>query len=249
MGIGVIALQTTQKEEQFVPTVTTANTGLSMTGTAVRLGQVTSTAGDPALISVDREIPFVPGASLVLSYNSIPVADVATRLDANQLLMTGRASAGSVPIITLTDLDNDQLNIHRDPALGWTIDASTNLTIGMPTYIGDGNFLGNLDAQVMVAPGIAARGQMRLFSGTLAAGGAIKQGLLENNGTNLSFVRSGVTRENVFTGNSGAAAPGTTAGVAIVNFYGTAATNYLGDPNSWASVVLSGTTFKIPLYT
>jgi hypothetical protein len=76
-----------------------------------------------------------------------------------------------------------------------------------------------------------------------------ENGAFEYNGTNLFFTRAAATREDVFVGLSGAAAPGTTAGVAIVNFYGTAATNYLGDPNSWASVVLGGTTFKIPLYT
>jgi len=75
-----------------------------------------------------------------------------------------------------------------------------------------------------------------------------EEGAVEYNGTNLFFTRSGTVRETVFTGVSGATAPTTTAGVAITNFYGTAATNFLGDPNSWASVVIAGTTYKIPLY-
>ena len=74
-------------------------------------------------------------------------------------------------------------------------------------------------------------------------------GDMEYNGTNLFFTRSGTTRESVFVGVSGATAPSTSVGVAITNFYGSAATNYLGDPNSWASVVIAGTTYKIPLYT
>lgn len=74
-------------------------------------------------------------------------------------------------------------------------------------------------------------------------------GDMEYNGTNLFFTRSGTTRETVFVGVSGATAPSTSVGVAIVNYYGSAATNFLGDPNSWASVVIAGTTYKIPLYT
>jgi hypothetical protein len=52
----------------------------------------------------------------------------------------------------------------------------------------------------------------------------------------------------VFAGNSGAAAPSTTAGGTITNRYG-GNTNFLGDPNSWTSVVIGGVTYKIPLYT
>lgn len=73
-------------------------------------------------------------------------------------------------------------------------------------------------------------------------------GAWEYNGTNLFFTNATPTRQTVLSGNDGAAAPGTTAGVAITNFYGTAATNYLGDPNGWASVNINGTAYKIPLY-
>jgi hypothetical protein len=74
-------------------------------------------------------------------------------------------------------------------------------------------------------------------------------GALEYNGTNFFATRTAGNRETLFTGTSGATAPATTAGVAIANFYGSSATNYLGTPNSWASVVIGGTTYKIPLYT
>lgn len=97
-----------------------------------------------------------------------------------------------------------------------------------------------------IAPCTAASASMRFQPGVVLA--VPNDGSFEYNGTNLFFTRA-AARETVLTGTSGAAAPGTTAGVAITNFYGTAATNYLGDPNSWASVVIAGTTFKIPLYT
>lgn len=76
-----------------------------------------------------------------------------------------------------------------------------------------------------------------------------ENGAFEYDGTNLFFTRTAATRETAFVGVSGAAAPATTIGIVITNFYGTSATNFLGDPNSWASVVIAGTTFKIPLYT
>ena len=45
------------------------------------------------------------------------------------------------------------------------------------------------------------------------------------------------------------AAPGTTVGVAIVNFYGSSATNFLGTPNAWQAINIGGTDYKVPLYT
>lgn len=74
-------------------------------------------------------------------------------------------------------------------------------------------------------------------------------GAIEYNGTNLFFTRSGTVRENVLVAIDNVAAPTTSIGVGIVNFYGSAATNFLGDPNRWLSVNVLGSTYKIPLYT
>jgi hypothetical protein len=72
---------------------------------------------------------------------------------------------------------------------------------------------------------------------------------MEYNGTNLLFVRTGTTRETVFTGNAGATAPSTTVQLLLLsNIYGVAQA-LLATPNSWAAVVVNGTTYKIPLYT
>lgn len=102
---------------------------------------------------------------------------------------------------------------------------------------------------LLFSAGTATAGSapLKLTSGTNNT--TAEPGAFEYNGTNLFFTRTGTTRENILVGNAAAAAPSTSAGVAIVNFYGTSATNFLGTPNSWASVVISGTTYKIPLYT
>lgn len=44
------------------------------------------------------------------------------------------------------------------------------------------------------------------------------------------------------------AAPSTSVGAAIVNYYGTAATNFLGDPVAWMTKKIGATTYKVPLY-
>lgn len=74
-------------------------------------------------------------------------------------------------------------------------------------------------------------------------------GAVEYDGTTLFFTRTGTTRETLFSGVSGATAPATTtAAVVTTDYYGTN-TAVLTTPNSWASVVIAGTTYKIPLYT
>lgn len=93
----------------------------------------------------------------------------------------------------------------------------------------------------------ASTAPLKLTSGTNLT--TAEAGAFEYNGTNLFFTRTGTTRENVLVGNSAASAPSTSVGIGIVNYYGSTATNFLGDPNSWASVNIGGTVYKIPLYT
>lgn len=105
-----------------------------------------------------------------------------------------------------------------------------------------------LTAWLHVGPGLAAAGSapFKLTSGTNLT--TPESGALEYNGPNLFFTPGSGVRNTVFFGTSGAAAPGLTATPVFTSFYG-GNTNALGDPNSWASVVIAGTTFKIPLYT
>lgn len=88
---------------------------------------------------------------------------------------------------------------------------------------------------------------LKLTSGTNLT--TAEAGAMEYNGTNLFFTRTGTTRESVWVGNDGATAPATNAIGIIADYYGTSATRVLTTPNSWGSVVIAGTTYKIPLYT
>lgn len=92
----------------------------------------------------------------------------------------------------------------------------------------------------------ASTAPLKFTSGTNMT--TAEAGAMEYNGTNLFFTRAGTTRENVLVAVDNAAAPGTSVGIGIVNFYGTSATNFLGDPDRWLSINVLGAVYKVPLY-
>lgn len=101
--------------------------------------------------------------------------------------------------------------------------------------------------QLKAGTATASTAPLKFTSGvslTIAEAGA-----MEYNGTNLFFTRAGTVRENVLVAIDNVTAPTTNISSAIVNYYGSGAANYLGDPNRWLSVNILGTTYKIPLYT
>jgi hypothetical protein len=126
--------------------------------------------------------------------------------------------------------------------------ASASSTIGL--YNATGWFFGGgttpANARVQILAGSATIAPLKLNSGVNLT--TPVTGCIEYDGTNLFFTRTGTTRETVWVGPSGATAPATAAAGTVTNRYG-GATNFLGDPNSWGSVVIAGTTYKIPLYT
>jgi hypothetical protein len=128
----------------------------------------------------------------------------------------------------------------------FVVSKQKEVKIGGSAYIGATNI--SPTAKLHIDPGTATAGTapLKLTAGTNLT--TAENGAFEFNGTNLFFTRTGSTRENILVGNSGASAPSTTAAGSVTNRYG-GATNFLGDPAGWASVVISGTTYKIPLYT
>lgn len=147
------------------------------------------------------------------------------------------------------------LYVEGQPTAG----SNTTLTSAWAIWVDTGNL--RLDGSVAVGVATAPTARLHLGAGTASASTAPlkftsgtnlttgEAGAMEYNGTNLFFTRTGTTRENVFVGDDGASAPSTNTSISIVNYYGSSSTNMLGTPNSWASVVIDGTTYKIPLYT
>lgn len=101
-------------------------------------------------------------------------------------------------------------------------------------------------AYIHIGAGAAAAGSAPLkFSiGVFQTVG--EQGAVEYDGTDLTLVRSGTTREYFLTAIT-AAAPGTSTIVLPTSVYGTGA-SVLTTPTNWAQVNVGGTNFKIPLY-
>lgn len=174
----------------------------------------------------------------------------------NNTFQVGGTVNGSIGIASSAasvrgNIDLSSNNPRLNSATGTWLFAQSGNTIG--SYNSTGWFFGGgttpADAFVSILAGTTALAQLKLISSAGVVKATPVNGCFEYNGTNLFFTRASATRESILTGNSGATAPTTTAGVVITNFYGTSATNFLGDPNSWASVVIGGTTYKIPLYT
>lgn len=56
------------------------------------------------------------------------------------------------------------------------------------------------------------------------------------------------TSGNSLRWTNNATAPATNIGAAVVNYYGTSPTNFLGDPTKWILVNIGGTDYKVPAY-
>jgi hypothetical protein len=136
-----------------------------------------------------------------------------------------------------------------------------NASSPLPVQVGEGTALYvNTDGRVFQGGLTTPTAWFHIRAGAAAANSAPlkftsgtnlttpEAGAMEYNGTNLFFTRVS-TREGVLIGNRGASAPSTTAAGTVTNRYG-GATNFLGDPNTWFSVVGDdGSTYKIPAYT
>lgn len=122
-----------------------------------------------------------------------------------------------------------------------------NLSSSGNLNIGNGTTIATARLQLPAGTATANTSPLKFTSGTNLT--TAEAGALEYNGTNLFFTRAGTTRENVLVAVDNATAPSTSVGVAIANFYGSSATNFLGTPNRWMSINILGTVYKVALYT
>lgn len=132
--------------------------------------------------------------------------------------------------------------------------AYINALADLRLSVGGANYINMLSAQATIAmqrPTVLVAGTttlqpLRFQSGTNLT--TAVNGSMEYNGTNLFFTRTAATREAVLIGNT-ASAPSTSVGVGIVNYFGSSATNFLGQPVGWISVTdNAGVARKIPFY-
>lgn len=250
--------------------ITAANNGLSIATSTIVLGQNVGEVGNPAALSSSREIP-MNSFELTLkgSTGSFNVKDNG------QVAIVGPGGS-STPALSVTSSGNTRfrldgttnvgMNIRNNSALSWTV-ASYQANTGNFDFVfyNDQNSVNSFfidgNTNNMAIGFTTPTAKIHLPAGTATANTApikltsgvnlttAETGALEYNGTNLFFTRTGTTRETVWTGNSGASAPATGTGGLILNWFGTDITTICGNPNAWASVVIGGTTYKIPLYT
>lgn len=106
------------------------------------------------------------------------------------------------------------------------------------------NLSGSTPALILAA-GTATASQLRFTTGS--ENNSPTNGDMMYNGTNLVFYDNSSVK-SLLMARGTVSAPSTSVGIGIVNYYGTSATNFLGDPSGWLSVVVTGTTYKIPVY-
>ena len=146
------------------------------------------------------------------------------------------------------------INTNRFGANGGTT-ASCCLSWGNNVNAGIGINLGATTptARLQIAAGTvtASSAPLKLTTsgtGVVGLNTTAEKGAVEFSDFGLWFTPA-TTRHKVVTGVYASAAPSTSVGVSITNYYGLSATNFLGDPVGWIDVVdAGGTTRKIPYY-
>lgn len=248
---GAIFSEVTFFTPPFVPTVTTANEGTSLSGTTVQLGQAVGAAGDPAQITADREIPMDIFTNIVIDHQALTPAQLSLNISPFNIQWDFDATLGLQPTFQMRDVaSGSSWSVQYLPAPldVWNTGFGGNLAIQERTIISLSGLTGPATAQLQLgtASGGVGQGQLKFTGPSILA--VPEQGVMEFNNTNLFFTRVAGTRESVHTGNAGAAAPALALAIAPVNVYGVANGNYLGDPNNWTDVNIGGVNFKIPLY-
>lgn len=252
MGIGVISITTNQRRDLPTPaTVTAADQGLSLTGTTVRLGQAVGAVGNPAQVNADREIPFDLFVSLNLITTALPAATLQMAINPLLFNWTFDSTAVQPQFQMLATDTGESFNIFYDPATPTFFFGAPGVRVTCESFalfnIGGGSAAATAQLEIGGGGNNAFQGQLKFRGPNLLVNP--EAGVMEFDGTNIFFTRVAPTRENILTGNAGAAAPATTIGGVPANFFGTGGVNYLGTPNNWVQVNIGGVTFKIPLYT
>jgi hypothetical protein len=142
-----------------------------------------------------------------------------------------------------TDNSSSSVFLQTNSTNRIQIDGSGNISM-VNAYIGAVGT--SATAYLHLAASTTSKASLRIVSGTAPT--SPNDGDIWYTGTSF-LQRVGSTTKTIWVGNDAATAPSTSVGVTIVNYYGSSATNFLGTPNSWASVVINGTTYKLPLYT
>lgn len=222
-----------------------ANTGTNVAGvgTTLNLGIGTGTGSvSSSIFTVTAPQAVASGATAQTVKNIMQVANVGagTSVWGTLWLCTdGNQGAISATNYTLSTNGNNT-NLRA-------VSGNISFVIGSTVYCSLTSGLLNVGVKLALVTGTTTIAPLAFTSGTNLT--TAVAGSMEYNGTNLFFTRTGTTREAVLVGLGTGAAPSTSAGIAITNYYGSSATNFLGTPVGWFSIVdETGATRKVPYY-
>ena len=174
-----------------------------------------------------------------------PIAQSGLATD-SAVLGFSRATDGAQGVFELSVLGNDFI-INARLGYHFYSNATERLTILESGNSGFGLTVPTATIHLKAGTATASTAPFKFTSGVNLT--TAEAGAMEYDGADLFFTRAGTVRENVLIAIDNVAAPSTSVGVIIANYYGSSATNFLGTPNRWLSVNVLGATYKIPLYS
>jgi hypothetical protein len=235
-----------------------SNRTLTLTGNAT-LNQDVSTAGSPEFVDLNLNDTASAFRTTLRSTSSTALtADRVLTLDvvnaARTLKLSGNATLDQ-DVSTIADASFNTLKLA---------DSLKLLDIGTAKYLVlKSNSTADMTADRTLTVDMANQSWTVTFNGSPTLGDWFNQ----DEKTTASPTHVGMTltgdlsvQGNTTIGNassdtlrinagSAAGAPSTTAGTAIANYYGSSATNFLGDPSKWLIITASdGVQYTIPLY-
>ena len=157
--------------------------------------------------------------------------------------MLALGNGGTYNYLIGTDNSSSSVYLQTNSTNRVQIDGSGNISM-VNAYIGAVGT--SATAYLHIAASTTSKASLRIVGGTAPT--SPNDGDIWYTGSAL-LQRVGSTSKSIWVGNDAASAPATTVLTAFTNYYGTGGTIALSTPNSWASVVVNGTTYKIPLYT
>lgn len=213
--------------------VNASPSGTVTNGYAVYIDSITNAAtGTPAVTFANQIGIRIQNQGAGTGSGGLTVGNAAAIVIVNQSLTTNNSNL----VIGASTIPTGNWSIYNDS----TYDNYLNGRLGL------GLLTVTALLHIKAGTATASTAPLKFTSGTNLT--VAEAGAMEYNGTNLFFSPS-TTRMSVWVGNDGASAPTSNLIGAIVDYYGASATRVLTTPNSWASVVIAGTTYKIPLYT
>lgn len=258
---GTIAINTTTLDPNTIGTVLnaratgTSNSGVEITGTSVD-GDAVRTAD--VSFSAASNITGGGGTRIANIY-TLTSGTTATNRGGRVVFATKVDGSGLANALNISNTQNlllsttvsdasARLHISDNKSFSQWTTGGCGLRFDAATYT-DTTSSGTLGSKV--AHGLALATFASISTTTVTAAATLYIAGSPVAGTNVTitnghplWIAAGTPRVD-----NPVAAPSTSAGTTIVNYYGSADTNFLGDPDEWLGINVSGTVYKIPLYS